>query len=126
PPRSGGCPGCAAPCSAGPCTTGPTPSWRPWRRRRSGPGVPRRREHVAVSTSPGLDRALVALVETATLLVASDYDGTLSPIVDDPEAARPAPGAVAALTAISELADTYAAVVSGRALRDLVRLSGIG
>lgn len=45
--------------------------------------------------------------------VVTDFDGTLAPIVDDPETARPLEGAVAALHA---LADRYGrvAVVSGR------------
>ena len=45
--------------------------------------------------------------------ICSDFDGTLSGIVEDPAAARPAPGAVDALAA---LADRYAvvAVLSGR------------
>jgi trehalose 6-phosphate phosphatase len=42
-----------------------------------------------------------------------DFDGTLSPIVDDPQAARPLPGIVELL---EPLADRFAAValISGR------------
>ncbi|MGF1598325.1 MAG: trehalose-phosphatase [Acidimicrobiales bacterium] len=57
------------------------------------------------------------------LLVACDYDGTLAPLVDDPMAALPNRDAVAAMRSLAEQANTYAAVVSGRSLRDLALLS---
>jgi trehalose-phosphatase len=57
------------------------------------------------------------------LLVACDYDGTLAPIVEDPERAMPLPEAVAALRALAALPQTTVAVISGRALRDLAMLS---
>jgi trehalose 6-phosphate phosphatase len=70
-------------------------------------------------TAPGTTGAAVA--ERAARLAARagrvalclDFDGTLSPIVDDPEAARPLPGVVELL---GPLAARYAAValVSGR------------
>ncbi len=56
----------------------------------------------------------------------TDFDGTLSPIVDDPAAAVPLPGAVEVL---SRLAERYAlvGVVSGRPVSYLVdRLAGVG
>jgi trehalose 6-phosphate phosphatase len=61
------------------------------------------------------------------LLVVCDYDGTLAPIVADPELAVPAPGAVEAL---GELRDSGAlvALVSGRPVDYLLRhveLAGI-
>lgn len=57
------------------------------------------------------------------MLVASDYDGTLAPIVADPEAARALPESVGALRVLAGLHETTAAVISGRALRDLATLS---
>ena len=72
---------------------------------------------------PELAAALDAVAETAHLLVASDFDGTLAPIVDDPADARPLPGAAAALTELSELANTSATLISGRALSVLRELS---
>ncbi len=72
---------------------------------------------------PELEARLRELARTPTLLVACDYDGTLSPIVDDPELAYPEREAVAALRALSALPDTHVAVVSGRSLRDLAALS---
>src|SRR5260221_11648589 len=47
-------------------------------------------------------------------LIALDYDGTLAPIVSDPLAARPHPGAVAALRRLAPLAGAPAPV-TGRA-----------
>jgi trehalose 6-phosphate phosphatase len=70
-----------------------------------------------------LRRAIVQIARTPRLLVACDYDGTLAPIVEDPEQARPLPEAVHALRALAGLHETTAAVISGRALRDLATLS---
>ncbi|MEL6328610.1 MAG: trehalose-phosphatase [Planctomycetota bacterium] len=71
-----------------------------------------------------LDRRLADLARTPVLLVASDYDGTLSPIVENPEDARPDREAMVALRSLSELPNTHASMISGRALSDLARLSG--
>ncbi len=69
-----------------------------------------------------LDR-LRSLAQTPILLVATDYDGTLSPIVDDPLQARPMRESSVALRSLAELANTHVAIISGRALRDLAALS---
>jgi trehalose 6-phosphate phosphatase len=60
----------------------------------------------------------------ADALVATDYDGTLAPIVDDPAAARPAPGAAAALARLAARVGTVA-VITGRAAADAVSLGGL-
>ncbi|MCP2164730.1 trehalose-phosphatase [Goodfellowiella coeruleoviolacea] len=70
-----------------------------------------------------LRRAVVQLARTPRLLVACDYDGTLAPIVADPEQARPLPESVNALRSLAGLHETTTAVISGRALRDLATLS---
>ncbi|HEY2765630.1 MAG TPA: trehalose-phosphatase, partial [Pseudonocardiaceae bacterium] len=70
-----------------------------------------------------LRRALVQLARSPRLLVASDYDGTLAPIVGDPNRATPRQESVAALRLLAGLTDTTVAVISGRALRDLATLS---
>ncbi|KAA2262369.1 trehalose-phosphatase [Solihabitans fulvus] len=70
-----------------------------------------------------LRRAIVQLARTPRLLVACDYDGTLAPIVADPEQARPLPESVGALRSLAGLHETTTAVISGRALRDLATLS---
>jgi trehalose 6-phosphate phosphatase len=59
------------------------------------------------------------------LLVASDYDGVLAPIVPDPALAYPQPAAVAALRELARLPGTTVALVSGRPRRELARLSGL-
>ncbi|BBY99786.1 trehalose-phosphatase [Mycolicibacterium fallax] len=71
-----------------------------------------------------LREALSAAARSPRLLVAADFDGTLAPIVAHPPDARPAPGALAALTALAELPGVTVALVSGRALADLRLLSG--
>jgi trehalose-phosphatase len=70
-----------------------------------------------------LRRAIVQLARTPRLLVACDYDGTLAPIVENPEEARPLPESVGALRSLAGLHETTTAVISGRALRDLATLS---
>jgi trehalose 6-phosphate phosphatase len=67
----------------------------------------------------GLDRALERAAAARVLLVASDFDGTLSPIVNDPARAEPMESGRTALIALADLPDTHVAVVSGRALADL-------
>ena len=72
-----------------------------------------------------LESRLAGIARTPFLLVASDYDGTISPIVDDPADAAPVREAIVALRALAELPRTAVAVVSGRALKDLADLSGL-
>jgi trehalose 6-phosphate phosphatase len=68
---------------------------------------------------------LAALLQApGRALIALDYDGTLAPIVSDPMAARPHPGAAAALRALAPLAGTLA-VISGRPAREAVTLGGL-
>lgn len=71
-----------------------------------------------------LVRALDAAAATSRLLVASDFDGTLAPIVNDPDDARPLPAAAAALTQLAQYPATAVALISGRALSVLRELSG--
>lgn len=52
-------------------------------------------------------------------LLAADFDGTLAPIVADPERAAPLPGAVEVLRALAERRDLRVAIVSGRRLADV-------
>ncbi|HPF40495.1 MAG TPA: trehalose-phosphatase [Phycisphaerae bacterium] len=72
-----------------------------------------------------LDAALEALATMPVLLVASDYDGTIAPIVTDPSQARPHREAVVALRALAAIPQTHVAVISGRALGDLAKLTGM-
>jgi trehalose 6-phosphate phosphatase len=57
-------------------------------------------------------------------LVGLDFDGTLSPIVDDPAAARANPGAVDALCRLAPLVGTLA-VITGRHAPAAVELGGL-
>lgn len=56
-------------------------------------------------------------------LIAVDFDGTLAPIVPDPEQARPHPGAVSALARLAGRVGVVA-VVTGRPAEVAVRLGG--
>jgi len=78
-----------------------------------------------VALPADLVRALDAVAATPRLLVASDFDGTLSPLVDRPADARPLPRAAEALVAIAELPSTEVVLVSGRALDVLREYSGM-
>ena len=66
----------------------------------------------AISGDPG--RALIAL----------DYDGTLAPIVSEPSAARPQPGALPALHRLATAVGTLA-IVTGRPASVAVELGGL-
>jgi trehalose-phosphatase len=72
-----------------------------------------------------LDALLAAIARTPHLLIASDYDGTVAPIVENPALAHPVREAIVALRALAELPRTDVAIVSGRALADLARLTGL-
>lgn len=65
------------------------------------------------------DEAVATLAATEHLLVALDFDGTLSPLVDAPMDARMLPAARAALEALTATPATTVALVSGRSLADL-------
>lgn len=69
--------------------------------------------------------ALDTVAATPRLLVTSDFDGTLSPIVNNPADARALPAGSAALLDLAALPDTFVALVSGRALDVLRELSGM-
>lgn len=67
-----------------------------------------------------VDRDAVArLAASHRLLVALDFDGTLSPLEDEPMDARMLPAARDAVTALVAAPDTVVALVSGRSLVDL-------
>lgn len=76
--------------------------------------------------TPDLERALAALDPDEPLLVALDFDGTLSHLVDEPGLARPAPGVLHWLTQLDRAPSTEVVLISGRALHDLAEVSGAG
>ena len=72
-----------------------------------------------------LTEALAELARRRPLLLASDYDGVLAPLVGDPSAAVPQPGVPEALAALSARDGVTVALVSGRGVEDLQRVSGL-
>jgi trehalose 6-phosphate phosphatase len=72
----------------------------------------------------GLAAALQRVAAVPRLLVASDFDGTLAPLVDDPAKARALPEAEEALIALASASHTEVALVSGRSLASL--RAGVG
>lgn len=76
------------------------------------------------ATSPSslgekLDDALARLLAQRPVLVALDFDGVLSPIVERPEQARPTAPSAAALRRLVGTDGVHVALVSGRSLADL-------
>jgi trehalose 6-phosphate phosphatase len=69
---------------------------------------------------------LSELAGAPRLLVALDFDGTLSPIVDVPSEARALPAALDAVKGLAALPATTVVLVSGRALASLAEVSGLG
>ena len=69
--------------------------------------------------------ALTTAARVGSLVVATDFDGVLAPLVLDPSTSRPLPGTVESLRVLAGTPDTYAAVVSGRDLATLAALTGI-
>ena len=74
---------------------------------------------------PTLDAALTAFAARRPLLVASDYDGVLAPLRDDPSAAVFEAGAADALVRLSRVEGVTVALVSGRGVADLRATSGL-
>lgn len=69
-------------------------------------------------------RALQAVIaDPGATMIGLDFDGTLAPIVDDPEHAYADPAAVAALGRLGSRVGTVA-VITGRPARTAVRLGG--
>ena len=76
-------------------------------------------------TTPEGQAGLDAMVSApGSALIASDYDGTLSPIVSDPAAARGLPSAIAALRRLAPCIGTLA-VITGRPVAEAVELGDL-
>lgn len=73
----------------------------------------------------GLDAAIAAFVRHEHVVVASDFDGVLAPLVDDPSTSRALPGDLEALRALAAVPGTTVALVSGRDLDTLLALTGV-
>jgi trehalose 6-phosphate phosphatase len=77
-------------------------------------------------TVPGdLAEALAALAGRRPLLVASDYDGVLARLRDEPGEAVPEPGVAEALARLAAADGVTVALVSGRGVDDLRTTSGL-
>lgn len=72
-----------------------------------------------LTLSPELREATRRIAQTEHLLVALDFDGTISPIVDRADDARPLPRSAAAFAGLAALPRTTTALLSGRALASL-------
>ncbi len=74
---------------------------------------------------PDLRTALAELTAAGPILVATDFDGVLAPLVLDPSTSRPIDGSMSLLRELASLPDVFVAIVSGRhlaALRELTDL----
>jgi trehalose 6-phosphate phosphatase len=76
-------------------------------------------ETAPLSLSPELLEAVRRVAGTDHLLVAMDFDGTMSPLVDHADDARALPRAAAAFAGLAALPRTTTALISGRALDSL-------
>jgi trehalose 6-phosphate phosphatase len=73
----------------------------------------------------GLEAALAALAGRRPLLLASDYDGVLARLRDEPSEAVPEPGVAEALGRLAAVPGVTVALVSGRGVADLRATSGL-
>ncbi|GAB3599704.1 trehalose-phosphatase [Microbacterium tumbae] len=70
--------------------------------------------------TPGTaDADVTAIATTSRLVIALDFDGTASPLIAEPMAARALPAVTEQLDRLAVLPDTFIAFVSGRSLHDL-------
>lgn len=74
--------------------------------------------------SDQLRSALAACAVISPLVVACDYDGTLSPLVADPSQAVPHQSALEALVRLGGMNGVEAVIISGRSLQALRTLTG--
>lgn len=78
----------------------------------------------APATPAGRAGLAALLASPGRGLIATDFDGTLAPIVPDPAAARATPAASQALARLAGLVGTVA-VITGRPAADAARVAGV-
>ena len=78
-----------------------------------------------MSLDPALGQALDELAGRRPLLLASDYDGVLARLRDDPATAVLEPGVADLLARLAAVDGVTVALVSGRGVEDLQRTSGL-
>lgn len=76
-------------------------------------------QHVLALVPDRVEVRLRRLATTGTIIVATDFDGTVSHLVGRPEDARMLPRAQNALNVLSEAGGVHVALVSGRSLTSL-------
>lgn len=81
------------------------------------------REALHARTDPGAEGLSAIRSDPRRALIGLDFDGTLAPIVDDPEDARAHPGVVPALRRLAPLVGTVA-VITGRPAATAVEYGG--
>lgn len=69
--------------------------------------------------APELRQALTELAKNSPLVIALDFDGTMAPLVNRPEDARPLPESAALLMKLGTLPGVLTALISGRDLASL-------
>lgn len=75
---------------------------------------------------PALRQALERFAARERVVVGVDFDGTLAPLVDEPAQARALPGSLDLLVRLAALPGVDVAVVSGRDLAALRRVTRLG
>ncbi|MEO7069558.1 MAG: trehalose-phosphatase [Nostocoides sp.] len=79
-----------------------------------------------VGLPEGLPQALSYAASQPCIVIATDFDGVLAPIVLDPMAARAVDGTIEDLRRLAGRPGVHVAVVSGRDLSTLSQLTGVG
>lgn len=75
-------------------------------------------------TDPAAALAALEALAARPVLLALDFDGTLSPLVDHPLDARPLPASMEAVERLAAREDLVVALVSGRGLEELAQVAG--
>jgi trehalose 6-phosphate phosphatase len=78
-----------------------------------------------VTLAPPLHEALAEFAAAEPILVATDFDGVLAPLVEDPSTSRPVAGSMELLRELATLPGVFVAIVSGRHLAALQTLTGV-
>jgi len=78
----------------------------------------------APRTAEGRAGLAALLAAPRRSMIALDFDGTLAPIIEDPDAARALPAATAALLRLADLAGTVA-IITGRPAADAAAFAGV-